>query len=176
MARLLGVSAGGWGLATPERAWLLLWRGLRWSVKGGVATSKSEGSSVMRIGELARRAGVSAKTLRFYESEGLLPPPPRTASGYRDFPTDSVDRVRFIKTAQAAGFTLSEIRSVLAHSDRGERPCDAVRDLIARRIEEVERKMKALEETRARLAKLARGARSKACRPGDRFCRIITEP
>ncbi len=130
----------------------------------------------MRIGELARRTGVPPKTLRFYESSGLIPPPPRTPSGYRDYPDECVERVRFVKTAQAAGFTLAEIRGILAHSDRGERPCGAVKRLIALRMEEVERKLKALEETRARLAELARGARSRTCRPGDRFCRIITGP
>ena len=66
------------------------------------------------VGELARRSGVNLETVRYYERRGLLPKPPRTPAGYRAFPAASVRRVRFIRQAQALGFTLAEIKELLA--------------------------------------------------------------
>jgi Hg(II)-responsive transcriptional regulator len=65
-------------------------------------------------GELAKRAGVNVETLRFYERKGLLPMPPRRPSGYREYPPGDVRRIRFIKRAQELGFSLGEIRDLLA--------------------------------------------------------------
>jgi len=67
----------------------------------------------MQIGELARRAGVNIQTIRFYERERLLPPPPRTASGYRDYGQRDLDRVLFIRRNHEIGFTLTEVRQLL---------------------------------------------------------------
>ena len=75
----------------------------------------------MLIGELSADAGVPSKTIRFYEQAGLMPAPPRTPAGYRDYPPGALDRLAFIRHAQAAGFTLAEIRSVLAIRDSGAR-------------------------------------------------------
>jgi len=69
--------------------------------------------STLTIGALARAAGVGVETVRFYERKGLLAPPPRTRSGYRQFPSDAVARLRFIRRAQGLGFTLEEIRELL---------------------------------------------------------------
>src|SRR3546814_457103 len=84
----------------------------------------------MRIGELAARLAINTKTIRYYEGIGLLPPPDRTASGYRAYDEDDVERLTFIKTAQRLGITLDEIREILAFRERGERPCEYVRDEI----------------------------------------------
>src|SRR5262245_42456446 len=70
----------------------------------------SEGVS-LKIGQVAQRGGVNLQTIRYYEREGLLPKPPRLASGYRTFPDTAADRVRFIKRAQELGFSLAEIRN-----------------------------------------------------------------
>ncbi len=67
----------------------------------------------MQIGELARAAGVNIQTIRFYERENLLPPPPRTASGYRDYGQRDLDRVLFIRRNHEIGFTLTEVRQLL---------------------------------------------------------------
>ncbi len=75
----------------------------------------------MKIGELAERAGVSAKTVRYYESIGLLAEPERTTSNYRDYGADAVDRLRFIRDSQAAGLTLAEVGSILEMKDAGSR-------------------------------------------------------
>lgn len=91
----------------------------------------------MQIGELAKLANTSAKTIRFYEDSGLLPPPVRTASGYRDYGPDIVDRLRFIRRGQAAGLTLQKVRQILAIHDRGEAPCGHVRQVLNTRLEQV---------------------------------------
>jgi len=68
----------------------------------------------MKIGELAKRAEVPIDTVRYYEREGLIPPPVRRASGYRDYLEADVDRLRFMRRAKALGFTLHEIRDLLS--------------------------------------------------------------
>ncbi|MCT1614878.1 MerR family transcriptional regulator, partial [Corynebacterium sanguinis] len=74
----------------------------------------------MRIGELAERAGTTAKTLRFYEEQGLLPPTERTPSGYRDYAPETVARIDFVHRGQAAGLTLAQIRQILDIRDGGQ--------------------------------------------------------
>jgi DNA-binding transcriptional MerR regulator len=91
----------------------------------------------MQIGELAKLANTSAKTIRFYEDSGLLPAPARTASGYRDYGPDIVDRLRFIHRGQAAGLTLQKVRQILAIHDRGEIPCGHVRQVLNTRLDQV---------------------------------------
>ena len=68
----------------------------------------------LKIGEVAEHGGVSVQAIRYYEREGLLPKPPRLASGYRIFPDTAVRRVQFIKRAQELGFSLAEIRELLS--------------------------------------------------------------
>ncbi len=91
----------------------------------------------MQIGELAKLSNTSAKTIRFYEDSGLLPPPARTASGYRDYGPEFVDRLRFIHRGQAAGLTLQKVRQILAIHDRGEVPCGHVRQVLSTRLDQV---------------------------------------
>lgn len=91
----------------------------------------------MKISEVAKLANTSTKTLRFYEDSGLLPPPARSASGYRLYGPEIVDRLRFIRRGQAAGLTLQKVRQILAVHDRGEAPCAHVRRLLSTRIDEV---------------------------------------
>ncbi len=127
----------------------------------------------MLIGELARRAGTTAKTLRFYEDEGLLPAPERTPSGYRDYPPGALDRVVFIRDAQTAGFTLRQIGQILDIRDGGEPPCEHVGQLISQRLDEVRGRIAELEQTRAHLRELAR--RTREVDPADcgGYCNII---
>ncbi len=84
----------------------------------------------MLIGELAERSGVPAKTIRYYEDLDILPPPRRTVGGYRDYDDAAVDRLRFVRAAQAAGLTLAEIRNVVALRDDGIAPCSHVIALL----------------------------------------------
>mgnify|MGYP001081804194 CR=1 FL=1 len=73
----------------------------------------------MKIGELAAQTGVTAKTVRYYESIGVLPEPLRGTSGYRDYDAEAVERLRFVRDAQATGLSLAEISSVLELKDAG---------------------------------------------------------
>jgi DNA-binding transcriptional MerR regulator len=132
----------------------------------------------MLIGELAAKAGLSAKTIRFYEQVGLMPAPPRTPAGYRDYPSGALDRLMFIANAQVAGFTLAEIRSVLAIRDSGDPPCRHVATLIGQRLDQVEQRIAELTRTHDVLIDLQR--RAAAINPDDcagpEICRILTAP
>lgn len=127
----------------------------------------------MRIGEAAGRAGVTAKTIRFWEDEGLLPHPARTAAGYRDYGPAMLERLAFIRQAQAAGLTLEHIRQVLDIRDGGQPPCVHVIGLIAQRLAEVQARLAELARTRDQLAALAE--RAAAQDPADcrGYCSII---
>ena len=99
----------------------------------------------LSAGKLAKAAVVNVETLRYYERRGLLPEPPRKESGYRVYPETAVERLRFIKGAQALGFTLEEIRDLLnlrvdEHAHRTD-----VRHRAQEKVEDIERKIKALQ-------------------------------
>ncbi len=93
----------------------------------------------LKISDLAAEAGVSSDTIRFYERKGLLAPPERTSSGYRQFDPGVVRRVRFIKGAQALGLKLAEARELLEIQDKGACPCGHTRAMVERRISELDR-------------------------------------
>lgn len=129
----------------------------------------------MQIGEVSRRTGVASKTIRYYEEIGVLDTPQRNASGYRNYEGEVVDRLRFIKAAQAVGLTLGEIREVVSLRDRGETPCEHVSELITRRSAEIDAQIADLRRLRSELRRLARRSRQldpKKCRPRD-VCHII---
>lgn len=109
----------------------------------------------MQIGALAATTGLTTKTIRFYEQIGLLPPPPRTAGGYRDYPEHAPARLKFIRDAQSAGLTLAELRSVLELRDGGTAPCGQVSALIEQHLRDLDRRMVELRATRAVLRDLA---------------------
>ncbi len=105
------------------------------------------------IGEVAQTAGVSVQTVRYYEQLALLPPPQRTDSGYRVYGPETVERLRFIRQAQAAGFQLEEIKEILRLKYTGQSPCDCVRALLEQKLEQVEREMAELARFRRELRK-----------------------
>lgn len=124
--------------------------------------------SGLRIGELAARFRLNPRTIRYYESVGLLPPPRRTPSGYRLYGEADVARLRFILRAKQVGFRLREIAEVLRIHDGGQRPCDHVRRWIDRTLEEVDRQRAALRSFRAELLRL----RDRSRRSGGQVCGI----
>jgi MerR family mercuric resistance operon transcriptional regulator len=103
-------------------------------------------------GQLAQRAQVNLETVRFYEVEGLLPPAPRTASGYRKFSGASVERLAFVKRAKTLGFSLEEIRELLVLQDRHIDACAEVRDLLQNKLAVVRDKKADLEKLEAGLS------------------------
>jgi DNA-binding transcriptional MerR regulator len=129
----------------------------------------------MRIGALAERAGVTTKTIRYYESIALLADPVRTSTGYREYGDDAVERLRFIRDAQASGLSLSEIQSVLELKDSGARSCDHTRALLDRHLAEIDEQIARLEVARSELLELAgraRGLDPAACTDPHR-CQVI---
>lgn len=130
----------------------------------------------MRIGELAHRVGVTAKTVRYYESIGLLQEPPRTASGYRSYDEAAVDRLMFVRDAQATGLSLDEISSVLELKEAGRRSCSHTAQLLARHLSELDEQILRLQQAKLMLSELAARAASldpTACTDPNR-CQVIT--
>lgn len=108
----------------------------------------------MRIGEAAAAAGMTAKTLRFYEESGLLPAARRSGNGYRDYNQESVTRLEFIRRGRAAGLALAQIREILAVRDAGEAPCTHVRDLLAGQLADLDNRIAELMALRSAVAGL----------------------
>ncbi len=105
----------------------------------------------MRIGELAERASVTPDTIRYYERQRLLRPPPRTRGGYRDYDQTALDDLIFIKKSQVLGLRLRDIREILEISSGGRPPCEHVRATVSARLSQVEGRMRELETLRGTL-------------------------
>jgi len=112
----------------------------------------------MRIGELATRAGLNTRTLRYYERIGLLRPTTRTPAGYRVYSATDAERLAFIRRAQTLGLSLAEIADILALREAGSPPCQHVRALAARRVAAIDRQRADLATLRADLIHLAERA------------------
>jgi MerR family copper efflux transcriptional regulator len=111
-------------------------------------------SSHLPIGMVAKRAAVGIDTVRYYEREGLLPAPRRRASGYRDYDAITVDRLRFIRRAKQLGFTLTEIRELLALSSDHERGVRGVKQRAQARLVAMEQRIRELQRMRRGLKQL----------------------
>ncbi|MGH2699059.1 MAG: heavy metal-responsive transcriptional regulator [Actinomycetota bacterium] len=105
----------------------------------------------MTVSQLASRTGISADTVRYYEREGLLPPPERSPSGYRLYDEVSADRIGFVRRAQDLGLRLREIRELLLVSDNGTCPCGHTAELLGGRIGEIDAEITRLSELRSEL-------------------------
>ena len=106
----------------------------------------------MSIGELSRHAGIGIETIRFYERRGLVPDPPRAASGYRRYPLDTPQRLQFIKRGKRLGFTLDEIRILLTLQDGGGR--HEVKAVAVSKLAEIETRLADLQRMRDTLHQL----------------------
>lgn len=107
---------------------------------------------MMRIGETAKAAGLTAKTLRYYEDRGLLPAADRAANGYRHYAPETVDRLEFIRRGRTAGLTLAQIGSILVIRDAGQAPCSHVRELLGSQLDDLEARIAELTALRATVA------------------------
>lgn len=129
----------------------------------------------MRIGELAEATGTTTKALRFYEETGLLPSPERTGAGYRNYPTEIISRLAFIRRSQSAGLTLAQIREVLLIRDGGQAPCEHVQELLSDRLSDLDRQIAELRRLRATVAQLHADASTvepTRCHP-ETVCRYL---
>lgn len=99
----------------------------------------------LTIGQLAKLTGIGVETVRYYEREGLIPEPPRTASGYRHYPADSTRRLAFIRQAKALGFSLADIRELLTLRADSSVGSERVKQLSRNKLMEIREKISALE-------------------------------
>lgn len=126
------------------------------------------------IGTIAKQTGVPIKTIRYYEEAGLLPKPARTASRYRLYPPEIVNRLQFIKKAQSLGLRLEDIKEILELADRGRCPCGHVQHLLKLRLQELNRKITDLHLITRRITQAIRGGCSPRFRPhGKAVCPTI---
>ena len=123
----------------------------------------------MRIGELAKATGTKAETIRYYEREGILPAADRTDSNYRDYSDGHLATLIFVRRARALGFTMAQVRELLALSDHEDKPCRDVDQLVQRQLGEVTRKIADLTALQDELQHMLRSCQ--ADRIGE--CRIV---
>lgn len=109
---------------------------------------------MLRIGDLSTLIGVPTKTIRYYESIGLLPKPQRSENGYRWYAEADVDRLQFIRRARALDFTLDDIAEILAFQERNEPPCRYVMAVMKEQIDEIQRRIRDLQHLRDELTAL----------------------
>jgi DNA-binding transcriptional MerR regulator len=121
----------------------------------------------MRIGEIARQAGVTVDTVRFYERVGVLPAPARTESGYRDYAAGTVERIRLTRELQGIGFTLSDAVDALAAHDAGGATCESERWRLQTVLDRVDAQLAELWALRGRIVEA-----QAQCEAGD--CRFRT--
>jgi DNA-binding transcriptional MerR regulator len=121
-----------------------------------VAFPTPDASNIARftIGQLAKRAGARVQTVRYYEQIGLLPPAARSAGNQRIYGAADAARLGFIRHARELGFTLDQVRDLLALSDQPERPCEEVDGLARAHLADVERRMAALAGLKAELNRM----------------------
>ena len=125
------------------------------------------------IGELAERTGVSAATIRYYESLGLLRPPARSNAGYRRYSDDAIQQVTFIRKAQALGFSLEEIVEILKLTRAGRAPCEHVLSLAQQHLVAVDERIKQLQTFREQLATEVEKWDGKTSPTCEGLCQII---
>lgn len=131
----------------------------------------------MKIGEVAKATGFSAKTITFYEGEGLIPEPPRTESGYRSYAEPDVARLAFILKAKRLGLSLDEIKGILRLHDLSEPTCVHVRSLLEEKVAQIEKAIQDLMGFKGELESLRDHATTLVdCRTlGGNICSIIEQ-
>lgn len=128
-----------------------------------------QGQALLTIGALARRVGLRPSAVRYYERRGIVPRPARLPNGYRVYDEKALIYLRLVRTAQALGITLKEVRPVVQLVQRRTRPCERVHVLVASRLREVEATMQEFELLRRQLRALVRQTRPGTC-PSSELC------
>ncbi|MGH9901527.1 MAG: MerR family DNA-binding protein, partial [Pyrinomonadaceae bacterium] len=125
---------------------------MRQAVRSVQIVDDEQGDARLKIGDVSKRSGIGIEALRFYEKSGLLAKPSRTYSGYRVYDAEVLERLAFIKRAQALGFSLGEVRRIIEDARTGRQPCDEVREIVRRRLEELDERMREMRRYRKELA------------------------
>ena len=128
-----------------------------------------------RIGDLAARAALSRDTLRYYERLGLLERPPRTSGGFRIYGEATLERLQFIKRAQAVGFSLAEVRALITFDGRGSARCQQVRDLVAEKLADLDERLSELRAFRRSLVSSLRECESALREQRDPECPVVEQ-
>jgi len=128
------------------------------------------------IGQVARESGIGVETVRFYEREGLLEKPARRLSGYREFESEAVARLRFIKQAQRLGFTLREIKELLALKLDPDATRAQVRERAVAKIADIDKRIKELQRMKKALMPLIEACNGKGTLEGCPILDAIEKP
>ncbi len=120
----------------------------------------------LAIGKVAQQVGLQIETIRFYEKRGLIEDPPRSPSGYRRYPEEIVDRLRFIVSAKQLGFSLAEIEDLLKISGQSDPTCSEVETRLQEQIAAVEERIRALQRVSQTLTELVQQCHKKASGTG----------
>jgi len=135
-------------------------------------------AKTVQIGEAAKLAGISVDTVRFYQKLGLVDVPTRSTGGYRLFDEDQIHNLKFVRHAQDLGFSLSEIRDLLALRQEPH-ACAEVQSMLKRKVADVREKIKSLSVLEAELAKELRNCdrklRSKRAVKHEDCCPLLTK-
>jgi MerR family mercuric resistance operon transcriptional regulator len=114
------------------------------------------------IGKVALNAGVGVETVRFYERTGLIEQPPRRGKAFREYPTDTVRRIRFVVHAKELGFSLKEIVGLLSLRSRSAENCDVVKQQVVEKIADMEGRIRHLRRMTSSLRKLTQACERRA--------------
>ncbi len=115
----------------------------------------------LTIGKVAQLTGIGIETVRFYEREGLIPKPPRRESGYRQYPEETIDRIRFIRRAKELGFSLKEIMELLSLHIDPKATCGDIRKRAEAKIADIDARIQSLRKMKKALSKLTTACRGK---------------
>jgi DNA-binding transcriptional MerR regulator len=130
----------------------------------------------LHVGAIAKKVGVGVQTLHYYERIGLLPKPTRSEANYRVYSPDALRRVRFIKKAQALGFTLAEIKQILDLKSHGRAPCGKVTELGEKHLQEIDARLAQLRAYRRAIIQSLTSWREKTAHRRNcagEFCDLI---
>ena len=116
------------------------------------ARTYSMHGNTLKIGEVSKESGIGIEALRFYERSGLLGKPVRSENNYRLYDEGVLERLSFIKKAQTLGFSLDEIKRIIADAQSGASPCCEVREIVRRRLDELDERMREMRRYRKELA------------------------
>ena len=142
------------------------------SLRGIQIIDGERGRRMLKIGDVSKKSGIGIEALRFYEKSGLLDKPFRTESGYRVYDPSVLERLAFIKQAQALGFSLDEVKRIIEDARTGQSPCDEVREIVRHRLEELDERMREMRRYRKELADTL-GEWDKVGRAPGHICGLI---
>ncbi|AFZ58504.1 heavy metal-responsive transcriptional regulator [Anabaena cylindrica FACHB-243] len=125
------------------------------------------------IGQVTELSGISIRTIRYYESVGLIKPSGRTEGGFRQFSADVLTRLAFIKRAQHLGLSLEEIRDILEVYDHGQPPCVEIQDKLQEKLLQIDHQIEQLLTLRSEITGLLSGWQSMESQPQETICPII---